>query len=534
MSEAKLDGFEIEILASEVDDDTVILTSDERFEAHAEKVLASALQKYDESKKMYGVRFNDKSSNETLTVERINDLVTGINTNLTNVLELNRFIRAYILKDDILGSTYSAIQSNTNSEYRLMYTHEEGCNKLKALKAAKEAIELFNKRIHIRRLISDAILQTFTEGNFIMYLRLEDGNAVVDVYPLGIAEITEYTSNGNPIVQINLTEFKNRLRKTYTKTKKGKALYFENLDAEVKASFPQEVYDAYKAGENYARLEVLNTGVLRINHFGSRYGVSHFVRALRPAVVLENIENADVVNNKAKAKKIIFQKLRREIMGPNQDYQRKGFEYAAHAHNELVSAWSNSTVLYTAIPAVEDLLFVEPTTEGTPSEKIALYRNEKMTALGVSYIDPNLGSVSLANISLSQLMKTIDVIADQLSEILHRFYRQYLAHLHIDPAYAPEIDVLDSAQMEMDVKRQLAELMFSKLNLSYASTLEVLGMNAAHEAARRKEENAAGFDEIFTPHASQYTTSGDSAGGRPTGSDDPDKQLYDQQNRQTQ
>ncbi|MDD6837364.1 MAG: hypothetical protein PUF04_09470 [bacterium] len=533
MSEANLDGFDVHVLASEVDDDTIVVTADERFEAHAEKALTSALQKYDENKRLYGVKFAESSSGDTLTVERIDELVTGINTNLANVLNLNRYVRAYILKDDILGSTYSAIQSNTNSEYRLMYTHAEGRNKIKALNVAKEAIEQFNRRVHLRRLISESILQTFTEGNFVMYLRMEDGNAVIDTYPLGIAEITEYTVNGNPIVQINLTEFKNRLRKTYSKTKKGTALYFENLDAEVRASFPKEVYDAYKAGENYARLEVLNTGVLRINHFGSRYGVSHFARALRPAVVLENIENADIINNKAKAKKIIFQKLRREIMGPNQDYQRKGFEYAAHAHNELVSAWGNTTVLYTAIPAVEDLTFVEPTAEGTPSEKIALYRNEKMTALGVSYIDPNLGSVSLANISLSQLMKTIDVIADQLSEILHRFYRQYLIHLNIDAAYAPEIDVLDSAQMEMDVKRQLAELMFSKLNLSYASTLEVLGMNAAHEAARRVEENAAGFDEIFTPHASQYTTSSNE-GGRPTGSNDPDKQLYDQQNRQTQ
>jgi len=354
----------------------------------------------------------------------------------------------------------------------------------------------------------------------------------VDIYPLGIAEVTDYTINGNPVAQINLTEFKNRLKKTYTKDKKGRALYFENLDKEVQANFPPEVFQAYKNGDNYCRLDWKRTGVLRINNMGYKYGVSHFFRALRPAVMLEDIEAADSINNKAKSKKIIHQKLRKEVMGPNTDYARKGFEYAMYAHKELASAWGNSTVLYTSIPAVESVSYVEPQIEGTPTEKIALYRNEKMTALGITYLDPELNSVSSANISLKQLMKTVDFIARQLNDILHRFYAVWLEEQGLDIIYTPDVRILDAEEMDMGMKVELAQFLFSTIGASRETALNKLGYDIDDEAAKRQAENEAGYADIFAPHASMYTSSGDQGdnNGRPAGDDDDakGKQDYDQ------
>ena len=65
---------------------------------------------------------------------------------------------------------------------------------------------------------------------------------------------------------------------------------------------------------------------------------------------------------------------------------------------------------------------------------------------------------------------------------------------------------------------------------------ETLGFSIEDEKQRRIEENANGFDEIFTPHQSLYTKSGDgtdSESGRPI-SDNPadgDKQDYDRDYR---
>lgn len=534
MAKKKTSDFDVRIVADQVDDNTMIVTSQADVDARLERMFFAALQKYDFSKEMYGVNYSQNSSSSTLTTDRISELANGATTTLSNILEINRYVHKYIHTDDVIGQTYNTVRDNVNTDYQLSFGSTEGHNKKKQLQQAKEAVEQFNKSVKIEDLIAKSIPGTLADGNYIMYLRTDSGNAVIDFYPLGVAEITDYTINGNPVVQINLKEWQSRLKKTYTKDKKGKALYFENLEKEVQANFPPEVYQAYKNGESYCRLDWKRTGVLRINNLGYKYGVSHFFRALRPAVLLEEIETADSVNNKAKAKKIIHQKLRKEVMGPNTNYDRKGFEYAIYAHNELMNAWSNNTVVITTIPAVESISYVEPSVEGTPVEKIALYRNEKMTALGITFLDPELNSVSSANISLKQLMRTVDHIARQLNDVLHRFYAVWLEEQGIDIMYTPDIRILDSEEMEMSVKLELAKFLFSSMNLSYETVLRKLGMDHDDEFAKRQTENDDGFAEVFAPRASQFTSSGNGGGekndgGRPAGEDDDakGKQDYD-------
>lgn len=526
----KTTDFDVRVAATMPDADTVVITSQGDVDAKMDQLFFAALQRYDFNKQMYSVKYSQTTSSTALTTDRISELADGITTSLTNVLEVNRYVHRYIAYDDIIGETYNTVRNNVNTNYQLSYGSTEGRNKIKQLNQAKEAVEQFNKSIKIKRQIAEAIPGTLADGTYIMYLRTDSGNAVIDVYPLGVAEITDYTINGNPVVQINIKEWQSRLKKTYTKDKKGRALFFENLDKEVQANFPPEVYQAYKNGESYCRLDWKRTGVLRINNMGYKYGVSHFLRALRPAVMLEEIEAADSVNNKAKAKKIIHQKLRKEAMGPN--YDRKAFDLTIYAHNELMNAWQNGTVVITTVPAVESIQYVEPTIEGTPTDKIALYRNEKMTALGITFLDPELNSVSSANISLKQLMKTVDHIAEQMEDVLHRFYAVWLEEQGLDIIYTPDIRIMDSEEMEMSVKLDLAKFLFSTLNLSYESALTPLGLDKDDEMAKRQSENEAGFTEIFTPRASQYTSSGDSDGnqaGRPIGTDDnkKGKQDYD-------
>ena len=512
------------------DDTMLITTTSEKIEQISSQRLLSALQSYDHRKEQYSARFNETGSADTLTLSRIDEIASSVNTTLSSVLEANRQIRKYIAKDDVFGNAYTSIRNNVNTDYRLKWVNPAGRNKQKQLQAAKAAIEQLNHSIKLKRLISTAIPATCAEGNYIMYLRTDGGNAVVDTYPLGVAEITSWSVNGDPVVQINLSEFKSRLRKTYSKTRSGKALFFENLDKEVQANFPPEVYTAYKNGETYCRLDLNRTGVLRINDMGLTYGISHFFRALSPAVRLDDIETADSANDKAKAKTILIQKMRKEIMGPNADYTRKGMDLAVYAHSELVKAWSNQTVLYTGVPAVEGLEYVEPKNSGTSADKIALYQSKKYSALGIGFVNPNTATVSTANITLKQLMKTVDSIACQLSDILHKFYVVYLEENGIEQTYAPEITVMNSEQMEMDVKASLVELMFSKLNLSYESCLEVLGLDVDDELSKRKAENDEGYDDVFIPHASQYTSAGNNSNpGRPSSANpsDPNKQIYD-------
>jgi len=523
--------FDVRIMADRTDDGTVVLTSQQRIDEFTDRMLVSALQKYDFNKQMFGVGYSQSTSGNVLTTDRISELADGVTTNLTSVLEINRYVRKYLSFDDIMGQAYNTVQNNVNTDYHLSYGSVEGRNKVKQLNQAKEAVEQFNRSVKLKALIAKAVPETLVDGTYIMYLRTDGGNAVIDYYPLGVAEITDYTVNGNPVVQINIKEWQNRLKKTYTKTKKGKALFFENLDKEVKSNFPPEVYEGYKNNETYVVLDWKRTGVIRINNMGYKYGVSHFFRSLRPAVMLEEIEAADSVNNKAKAKKIIHQKMRKETMGPNTDYTRKAFDLMAYAHTQLLSAWANQTVVVTTPPCVESIEYVEPKIEGTPTEKIALYRNEKMTALGITFLDPELNSVSSATISVKQLMKTVDYIARQLNDIIHRFYAVWLEEQGIDITYTPDIRILDSEEMELGVKLDIAKFLFSYVNVSRETILDKFGLDKDDEFAKRLRENEEGFEEVFAPRSSQFTTSDSDKNGRPQGNDDDKKgkQDYDKE-----
>ena len=61
-----------------------------------------------------------------------------------------------------------------------------------------------------------------------------------------------------------MKELQSRLRKTIKKTKKNTALFFEKLEAEIKANYPPEVYKAYINKDPYAKLDCKWSGRMNI------------------------------------------------------------------------------------------------------------------------------------------------------------------------------------------------------------------------------------------------------------------------------
>lgn len=510
----------------------VVITSyNEQLTDYEQRVLSDVL-KANPDMNLYSVHPSDDSTTDTLTIDRLGELAAGIQSSLDNILELNRYIRRYIVTDDIIGKVYEAIESNVNTDYRLSFgDYSTQRNKLKKLDNAKRVVAEFNRQINIKHLIREVIPIAYTEGNCIMCLRTDGDHHVVDIYPLGLAYISDYTYGGKPIVCINMTELKNRLQKTYEKDKKNKAIFMKNIEDEIKQNYPPEVYNAYKTGDSICRLDVDYTGVIRIGNIGRKYGVSPIGRALKSALMLENYEKSDYTNAKAKAKKIIHQKLRKEAMGD--EYKKTGFEFTVKAHNDFMQAWKNKTVVYTSIPQVESISYIEPKSEEVNADKINIYRSKIMTTLGIGFADPENANFSISKISLEQLMKTINSISEQLEVIIQDWYRVLYKEEGIDMEYLPNIQILDAEAMSIDVKKDLVELIFSKLNGSYQTAYEFLGLSYEDEKQRRMAENDEKVDEIFTPHSSQYTSSGDTGtSGRPTSNPDEDKQSYDNMNEE--
>lgn len=536
MARKKKEDFDV-VTASQTDDGTVVLTSvNELSEERMDNVIRHAIASYDPENKQYSTYLKISASSETLTVDRIDELARGLQSSLTNVQTVNGIIRNYINKDDLIGITYDAIEANVNTEFKCSFAQfPEQRNKTKQVNYAREVIDDFNAQINVRSLLRAAIPMTYAEGTYITYLRQKDENYIVDYYPLGIAEISDYLSNGQPVVLINMSKLKSALSKSMLKDKKNKALFFENQETEIQNNYPDEVYQAFKNGDTYAKLDVDHCGVIRIGNMGQKYGVSPLFRALRPALMLETFDTSDRVNAKAKAKKIIWQQLDPELMGPNKD--KKGFSEQVTAHDNLLRAWKQNTVLVTTAPYVKDIKYVEPKVEMTNIETVKQYRNREMAALGISFLNTDgQQTVSTAKVSLDQLMKNIGKIAEQIEDVLKRWYRIRLEDAGVDQMYCPDVKVSTTEMMGMEMKKAIAQFLFTTLNCSYKTAYEYMGLHAEDELRKRQAETEEGYDDVFVARQTSYTSTGNPGGGgdsdkktgRPKG-EETEKQIYDQQ-----
>ena len=530
------------------DDETVIVSGfDVQLSEQETNWMRDALQRFDKGGSQYSVVLNEESSSgtaKTTTLDDIDDLAFNAQSDISKIQKINALVRQASNEDDIIGKVHEAVESNLNSNVRISFDtlpsdYDEGIK----LEAESE-IERFHKEINVNDIVTIAITTTYDEGNCIQYLRSKKSKGiyhhVVDRYPLGVALISDYSMNTIPYVLIDTSELTNRLQKTMLKSKKNKPLFFKNTAEEIKNNYPKEVTKAYTSKEKYAILDVQRTGVNRFGNMNRKYGISPVFKALKPKIMLDTFDKTDNVNAKAKAKKIIAQYLKKEVLG--QRGEKKGLEDMAYAHDCLVQAFKNKTVLYTPPGSVEKIEYVEPKVEMTNTETITQYRSRVTSALGISFLNTDgKQTVSTANISIKQLMKTINKIAERQEKILQRWYEVVLSEAGIPIEYCPTPHILDSEMLEFEIKKDLVEFLFSKLNCSYQTAYEFLGMDFDNEVVRRKSEKENGYDLRLTPHPTSYNTSGsDEIGaGRPMGGTNEDndvnekKQEYDKNYRES-
>lgn len=536
MARKKKEDFDV-VTASQTEDGTLVITTAAEFtEEQLENVIKHAVATYDPENKQYATYLKISASSETMTVDRVDELARGLQSSLTNVQTVNGVIQNYINKDDLFRMAYDAVSKNVNTEFKCSFKQFSGQrNKRKQVDNARLVIEDFNEQINVRRILRSAIPMTYAEGNYIMYLRCKDKNYIVDYYPLGIAEISDYLENGNPIVLINMSKLKSGLSKSFLKDKKNKALFFEKQEDEVKNNYPDEVYQAYKNNDTYAKLDARRCGVVRIDNMERKYGVSPLFCALKPALMLETFDLADRVNAKAKAKKIVVQFLDPVLLGPNGD--RKGYSEQAVAHDNLMRAWKQNTVLVTTPPYVKDIKYVEPKTEMTNIETVKQYRSREMSALGIGFMNSDgQQTVSTAKVSFDQLIRTVNQIGEQIEDILKRWYRIRLEDAGIDAMFSPEVKITSSEMMSIDTKMSYAQKLYTIFNASADTAFDAIGLSAAEEVQKRLQEREDGYEDALAPRQTSYTASGGSGSsgdsdkktGRPKG-EETEKQIYDQQ-----
>ena len=537
------ENYEVTYQGSLLPDGQILVTSPEPkekidFASLEEKILQAAIEKYssDDKTRTYSVITSEKHANTALTIERINELAININSELSKLNAANAYILQATLTDAYMGRAYECIYANVNSLIKYSYPELTSEDDEQVFEEVKDSIAAFNKCINIDKFVRDVVAGTVLEGNYNTYLRFtKNGSEVmsvaIDHYPLSLCHQSDYYINGENLLEFDIQELRSRLQKMYPKSRKQKkAVYFENLDNEIKANYPDEVWQAYKDNEMITRLDPTKTYCVKINHMGKKFGVSPFFKALKPLVILRNIENADVADSKARSKKIIFQKLRKELLGSNGE--RKGFAETEYAHDAAASALQMNFCLYTAPPFVEDLSYViDNSTNDNTSNTVKIYTSRLLTALGISFADSELSSFSAANISVDQLMRTINSISEQVEQMLHKYYEIYLEEIGLPRELAPEVKIVDSEMMDWGLRKDFAKFAYDTLNISRDTAFKLVGLDVEDEKTKRQAENVSDYDAVFTPRQNAYNSNAtevqESIKGRKPSSEDLAKQQFD-------
>lgn len=534
------------ILVDGVDSATTIITSvGDLSEEYFKRQLSTSATSYDPENKQYSTYLKNDGLNQDITFDDIKEWGLNPQSSVDKVVRIGNYILRLVNTDGIIGRAVELISSNINTDVRLLYSHEGeegGSRRKKKFSQLQNFIHEFNDSVNLNNIIKTVPINTYMTGNAVLYLRHEDpGNYHFDAYPFPVVEISDYNVNGVPVVMFNVDKLKSALSKTYEKTRARKALFFENLDDEIKANYPDEVYQAFKNKEKYAILDYRYCMVVRINNFGKKYGVSPILRCLKDSLTIDNLESMDNDTAKARRKKIIHQKLRKELVADNPD--KPYFEIMSYSHSNLMKAWKQDTCIVTTLPHVESISYVEPKTEFTDTNSLNFYRTNVLSTLGISFA-MNSGSqgISNASISVTQLMRVINNITSQLEDELFRVYRQVLLDNGFSAFDAPHIKITDSELLEASLRKDMAQFAFNVLGASRETTFEMVGLDIADEARKRETENEKGYGDIFIPYQTSYTQSGgtsinigdgtiDSNVGRPQSDnvETENKQAYDQE-----
>lgn len=533
------DGF---IIVSGVDD-TIIATTDSTNENMIAERLELAVRNYFAGNDRYASVFEGDASNTGITLARIDELAVNPQNSISKTREIANIVDYYIIKNYLIGMVDTLIRSNLNTNYKVSYNQvpsEKGRNNKKKLENAKRIVEDMLDKIDVKKLIRISIPATFDHGNYFFYMDFSPNQDkyTIHIFPLSIARVAPYRIDGEPVLMIDMTELKNRLEHNLPKKRGGKAYFFQKYEEEITKAYPKEIVDAFRNKDQYAVLDYRRSGVMRAGEDAdgaSLYGISQIFRALRDVVILDKFAAVDDSASTVKAKNILVQILRKDLLGPGGD--RKAFNDIAFAHGELSRAVKNKICVYTASPAVEDVKWIEPRSNLIDRDNVTLYENRVLTTLGIGFLaSGSIGSTISANISLKQLMRQINYISQQLEHILEKFAQVALEEHGIEAEYMPRITVVDSEQLEADMRIDLAKTLYADLGASRRTTFEILGIDLEDEMERRQSENEKGLNDVFEPYMTAYTNSAnnDNEGGRPADkqSNNETKQVTDKERNQ--
>ena len=440
-------------------------------------------------------------------LERLSCLSENAQNNLDKILELNSIIEYYINTDDLIGRVIETVENNTNKSYTIK-------KKTNTTDTMMTSIKNFCEQIDIGYVVGEVTSNTFAKGTTIMYLMGDVQKGWhLSFYPLGVCEITPIEQDHEPLVVMNVSKLVTGIQRGLSKYftgEKYQGMVENKITSMIKENYPPEVYEAYKNKEQYALLDNERCSVVRVNKGDGLMGLSPIVKGLKAEIMLETIDAVDRKNLIDRAKKIYFQKMRKECLDKDNNKIGNLPNITGFLQQKLMFAMQQEDVIYTAPPYTESLEILEPKVELTPSEKIMEYRNRLLSALGISFISAEDGSsYTVTNLNYSELLKSINKISKQLEPIFNKYFKLLCFEKGYKLDKCPTMEIESTELISMESKVALINTYYTTLGLSRETTFKVLGIDIDIETQRRKQENDKGLNDIFEPYATSYNTNVD-------------------------
>lgn len=529
-----------------IGDNYVVSELNEYQNGFSNNYVEQATYDMDKLNHVYDKYMESENNSYITTTDEISELAKNTQTDINKIDKVNSIIKYYINKEDLIGRVTEAIENNVNTKYKIIYPEVDLKRKkdIKAFDELKTLIERFNEQIGIGQIIQDAVVSTYIEGNYLCSLlgdNIDNGYCVKN-YPLKVGEITPIKVDNDPVISINVQTIKNQLNKIKSKYKNLKSNKLIDVDSiieqEIKRDYPQEVYDAFVTGDKIAFIDPKTSGVVRINNLKKLYGLSPIFKALSSQLMLETLDKVDRKNLIGKSKKLVVQLTNKELMGKEYNNPMQ-INPIGYSHTSLVGSMANETVIYTAMPYVEDVKILEPKQDVTDPNVTATYKNRILSALGISYLADSKTGQNSAKMNYEDLLKTVNKISKQLNPIFNKWYKKVCEDNGFPVELAPKIEIQSTKMMDLDSLMKIVECYFGKVSLSYETIIETLGLDYKDELRKRKEENDNNISQVFSPYGTSYTTSNkdiveneDTNKNGSKKSEDDDKREYDDQRQQ--
>ena len=480
---------------------------------------------YDASKveSIFDRNVREDSSTYETTLDELSNLAKNTQNDKDKVTKLNGIIQYYMNKEDVIGRVVETVSNNVNTDYSLSFPVLESTKK-KDGKKYKEMTEFYDyvctEQLGLKEEIENIVTTTYLEGNCCVYLRgdANSGYGIVH-YPLNMIEVSDLSIDGEPVIFFKVQDLVSKLSSplsAYGKLKAKSKINFnldEIVEKQIQDNYPEEVYDAYKAGDQIAILDPARCGIVRVNNYGKKYGVSPVAKGLSSQLMLETLDKVDRNNLIASSKKIYYQLTDGELVKQTAGKKLVFGEEVGYSQTMFVQALKANTTVYTAQPYVKELGILEPNVTTTDSKVLANYRNRLLTALGITFMSADSdSSFTIANMSYEELLRLINRMVRSVENVLNKFFKTIGEDKGWDYNLIPKIDIKDTTLINFENKIKLATVLFGTLGASYETAFDILGLDAKEEARKRKNETDEGYEEVMKPHMTAYNSSTEDTG----------------------